>query len=124
MAQKFTSPALSEQADVAVMQSRPDSSRGHTQFQMSLVAADHHYFRNGTGTEKVYDLRNDPSERSNLVGSPLGDEAVGTLRRILLQVLNDNPGSSEVEAVYLKAYRQELNDLVQQSSTPRHDAGP
>ena len=43
---------------------------------------------------------------------------VGVFRKMLLDVLTDNPGSIEVENTYLKAYRQRLKSLVQQHSTP------
>ena len=46
------------------------SGRGHSGFQMSLVASGHHYIRDGMGAETLYDLRRDPFERVNLMGSP------------------------------------------------------
>ena len=45
------------------------TARGHSGFQMSLVASGHHYFRDGMGAEMLYDLRTDPFERVNLMGS-------------------------------------------------------
>ena len=36
---------------------------------------------------------------------------------MLLDVLTDNPGSSEVEKAYLATYRKWLEDLVQEDSS-------
>ncbi len=85
---------------------------------MSLVASGRHYIRDGTGSEQLYDLRRDPFERVNLMGSADGNKTVSDFRRTLLKVLTDNPGSIEVENAYLKPYRQWLNSLVQASSPP------
>ncbi len=67
------------------------------------MASGHHYIRDGMGAEMLYDLRNDPFERVNLMGSPSGDQAVGAFRKMLLEVLTENPGSIEVEKAYLAA---------------------
>jgi arylsulfatase A-like enzyme len=108
-----TSPALSEQAEAAAFQARPSPGREHPGFQMSLVASGHHYIRHGTGPEQLYDLRVDPDERVNLMTSPHGRQRVGPFRKMLLEVLTDNPGSVEVEKAYLEPYRKWLEDLVQ-----------
>ena len=86
---------------------------------MSLVASGRHYIRDGTGSEQLYDLRRDPLELVNLVDSAEGKQVLGVFRRMLLDVLTDNPGSIEVENAYLKPYRQWLKSLVQASSPPR-----
>ncbi len=66
----------------------------------------------------------DPSERVNLMGSPYGDQAVVvSFRRMLLEVLTENPGSIEVEEAYLEPYRQGLKALIQESSPQRVAAG-
>jgi hypothetical protein len=57
-------------------------------------------------------LRLDPFEQVNLMGSAVGDEVVPVFRRMLLDVLNDNPGSVEVEKAYLANYRRWLEELV------------
>jgi hypothetical protein len=83
---------------------------------MSLVAAGHHYIRHGMGLEQLYDLRVDPDERRNLMASSVGGRRVGVFRRMLLEVLTDNPGSAEVEKAYLESYRKWLEALVQDRS--------
>ena len=113
-----TSPALTEQAEAAAFQPQPRPSREHPGFQMSLVAAGHHYIRHGMGLEQLYDLRVDPDERKNLMASSIGGQRVDVFRRMLLDVLTDNPGSAEVEKAYLESYRKWLEDLVQDRSEP------
>jgi len=118
-----TTPAFSEMADESTFQRQPASGPGHSGLQMSLVGSGHHYLRDGTGAEMLYDLRRDPFELVNLMGSSYGDQAVGAFRRMLLEVLTDNPGSIEAEETYLDSCRQELKALIQQSSAPRVAAG-
>ncbi len=110
---EITSPALTEQAEAAAFQPSPRPGREHPGFQMSLVASGHHYIRHGMGLEQLYDLRIDPEERVNLMASGLGGRRVGAFRRMLLEVLAENPGSAEVEKAYLAPYRRWLEDLVQ-----------
>ena len=98
---------------------QPGRGRGHRGFQMSLVASGHHYIRDGMGAEQLYDLRSDPFERVNLMDSADGNQAVGVFRRMLLEVLTENPGSIEVEKAYLGPYRQKLKALVEEISAPR-----
>jgi arylsulfatase A-like enzyme len=118
-----TARALSEQADPIALEPQPRSAHGKSGFQMSLAALGHHYLRDGMGAEKLYDLRNDPSERVNLMGASRGDQAVGVFRRMLLEVLTDNPGSIEVEKAYLESFRQDLKALIQESSPQRVAVG-
>ena len=110
---EITTPALSEQADATALQ--PHSSQGPVTggFQMSLVASGMHYIRDGRGGEQLYDLRTDPYEQNNLILLPVGMHGVGVFRRMLLEVLNHNPGSVEAERAYLKPYKQRLETLVQ-----------
>jgi arylsulfatase A-like enzyme len=115
---EITSPALTEQAELAAFQAQPRSGREHPGFQMSLVASGHHYIRHGMGLEQLYDLRIDPSERVNLMASARGRHRVGAFRRMLLEVLTDNRGSVEVEKAYLEPYRKWLEALVQGPSEP------
>jgi hypothetical protein len=115
---EITSPALTEQAEAAAFQPPPGQGREHPGIQMSLVAADHHYIRHGMGLEQLYDLRVDPSERVNLMASTRGALRVGAFRRMLLEVLTDNPGSVEVEKAYLEPYRKWLEALVQSPPEP------
>jgi len=119
----ITTPALSEQADAIAFEPQPQSGQGHSGFQMSLVASGHHYIRNGTGAEMLYDLARDPSELVNLMGTAYADQSVGDFRRMLLEVLTDNPGSTEVEEMYLENYRNELRALIAESPSRRVAAG-
>jgi hypothetical protein len=75
------------------------------------------------GTEALYDLRRDPFELINLVGSSNDSQAVGVFRKILLEVLTENPGSIEVEKAYLGAYKQGLKAKITESSPRRVTAG-
>jgi hypothetical protein len=119
----ITTPALSEEINATEFQPEGGSSRGHIRFRMSLVARGHHYLRDATGTEALYDLAKDPYERVNLVGSSYDNQSVEVFRTMLLEVLTDNPGSIEVEKLYLEAYRQGLRALIPDSSLRRVAAG-
>jgi arylsulfatase A-like enzyme len=119
-----TSPALTEQAEAAAFQTQPRRSREHPGFQMSLVAAGHHYIRHGMGLEQLYDLKVDPTEQINLMASSIGGRRVGVFRRMLLEVLTDNRGSAEVEKAYLESYRKWLETLVQDRSEPIATTAP
>ena len=68
---------------------------------MSLVTGDHHYIRDGMGTEQLYNLAIDRFEFTNLAGSSQSVGRVAAFRKKLLDVLTDNRGSSEVEKAYL-----------------------
>ncbi len=120
--QGITTPALSEQVSLTEFQRQPGSGRGPIQFRMSLVASGHHYLRDGMGTEALYDLRTDPFELVNLVRSSRDNQAVRVFRKMLLDVLTENPASIEVDKAYLEAYKQGLKAIIQESS-PRRVAG-
>ena len=79
---------------------------------MSLVADGQHYFRDGVGTESLFDLTEDPLETDNLIGRPEGEQKVGAFRRMLLNFLTENPASVEVENAYLKRFREQLGSTV------------
>ncbi len=123
LTQSITTPALSEEVSATEFQPQPGSGRGHIRFRMSLVGSGHHYLRDGMGTEALYDLRTDPFEMVNLVGSSYGNQAVEVFRKKLLEVLTDNPGSIEVNKAYLDAYKQGLKALIAESSPRRVAAG-
>jgi arylsulfatase A-like enzyme len=112
-------PALSELAHLNAFQPQPQDTLSRQGMQMSLVALGRHYIRDGTGSEQLYDLRRDPSELANLVDSPEGRQVLGVFRRMLLNLLVADRGSTEVEQAYLKPFRQWLESLVQASSPPR-----
>jgi arylsulfatase A-like enzyme len=119
--QGITTAALSEHADHTAVEPQPGTGRGSGRFQMSLVASGHHYLRDGAGTEMLFDLVSDRSETVNLIGSAHGNQLVGDYRRMLLEVLTNNPGSIEVNKAYLEAFTQALKALVEENS-PRQAA--
>jgi arylsulfatase A-like enzyme len=108
-----SAPVLSEHAtETAFRQPAAEQSLRRRDVQMSLVARGRHYIRDGFGSEQLYDLNQDPFETVNLMGAVEGKEAVGDFRRMLLEVLDRNPGAIEAEDSYLKAYRQWLKSIV------------
>ncbi len=107
---------LSEHAtETAFGQPAAEQSLRRRDVQMSLVVRGRHYIRDGFGSEQLYDLALDPFETVNLIGSTEGKQAVGAFRRMLLDVLAENPGSIEAENSYLTAYRQWLKSVVEES---------
>ena len=56
-----STPALSEEAGPATLRPPTDGGLGHGGFQMSLVASGRHYIRDGTGAEKLFDLKARPA---------------------------------------------------------------
>jgi arylsulfatase A-like enzyme len=113
----LTSPAFSEKFTEPVFELASDAGRKHPGFQMSLVASGHHYVRDSLGDEELYDLTTDPYERVNLAGPNSVYDTVAVFRRMLLDVLTNNPGSLEVEKAYLATYRRWLEDLVRANSS-------
>jgi arylsulfatase A-like enzyme len=107
------SPAFSEftTKNVFEAQTYPDLRRYGV--QMSLVARGKHFTRDGFGSEEIFDLKNDPLERENLIDKAEGKELVGLFRKMLLDELDASPGATEVENTYMKAYRQWLKSLVE-----------
>jgi arylsulfatase A-like enzyme len=120
----LTTAALAEQSSPAALRPGIRGGLGHGGFEMSLLASGRHYIRDGKGAERLYDLAGDPFERVNLMDSPDGPRAVGDFRRMLLEVLTENPGSAEVESAYLESYRRGLEALVAGGSTHRVAARP
>lgn len=116
-----TSPAFSEQAGQTAFQPQP--SRRLTGFQLSIVALGRHYIREASGVERLYDLTKDPFERINLIDPGETSEAAAVLRRMLLELLCDNPGSPEVEGAYLKRFRNRLQADVQDATLHEFPVG-
>ena len=71
----------------------------------------------------LYDLSTDPFEHINLAAQTAAADKLAVLRRMLLDVLNDYPGSVEVEKAYLADYRRWLEDLVRGNSSQSVTAG-
>ena len=111
-AAEMTTPAFSEQADWALLEANPPPNVRLSDFQMSLVAGSQHYSRDGLGTERLFDLTEDPFEMDNLMGRTEGKHKVGVFRRMLLNFLTENPASVEVETAYLKRYREQLSSTI------------
>jgi arylsulfatase A-like enzyme len=111
-------PALSDLATSAAFSPPPTSGARKSGFELSLVAADHHYLRDGTGVERLYDLRNDRFEQANLIGSARGGRTVAVFRQRLFDVLTANPATIEVETGYLKSFRQELEAQIHEAPPP------
>jgi arylsulfatase A-like enzyme len=107
-------PVLSEHATETAF-SQPEAARSlrRRDAQFSLVAQGWHYIRDGFGSEQLYKLAQDPYESANLVGSTEGRAVLGTFRRMLLDVLARNPGTSAAENAYLDAYRKWLESIVE-----------
>jgi arylsulfatase A-like enzyme len=105
---EMTTPAFSEQADSSALEGHPESGIGFGLFQMSLVAEGQHYMRNGLGAERLFDLTADPFEIENLTQRPDAGQRVAVFRKRLLDFLDDNPASAEVEKAYLKRFREAL----------------
>ena len=119
-----TTPALSEQADTIALEPQFQSGPGQGGFQFSLTALGHHYIRDGSGNEVLYDLRSDRFERHNLMGSSQDVQTVGVIRNMLLDVLTHNPGSIEAEAAYMRAFRQGLKAAIREMPAGPVAAGP
>jgi hypothetical protein len=91
---------------------------------VSIVSRNYHYIRDGVGSERLYDLIRDPVDRFNLAASADRKDEVETFRTMLLKVLNDNPGSAEVERAYLDDFRRSLEVQVRSGSTGRVARNP
>ena len=122
---ELTSPAFSEQTGQKEFGPRPGPGGFEPGVQMSIVSSGFHYIRNGVGDEQLYNIIKDPFEKLDVLRS--GDQRgrVIPFRRKLLEVLNENHGSVEVERGYLQGFRRSLAGLVNQDSRTVADrAGP
>ena len=113
-----TSPAFSERADRTALRDHATEFLSPGWFQMSLVDSGKHYLRDALGVEQLYDLTLDPFENRDLAGRPDRQQQVALFRRKLLDVLDDNRASLDVEKSYLRPFRNRLNALVQGRHTP------
>jgi hypothetical protein len=93
---------------------RPEAGPGGLQpgVLMSLVAWNHHYIRDGEGVEELYDLSTDPFEKLDWSKAADRGPILSAFRAMLLDVLDESPGSTEVERAYLKDYRKALRAQV------------
>ncbi|MGO9467280.1 MAG: sulfatase-like hydrolase/transferase [Isosphaeraceae bacterium] len=115
-----STPVLSEHAtETAFQQPEAGKSLRRRDVQMSLVARDRHYIRDGFGSEKLYNLSLDPFETVNLAASPEGKQVVEVFRRMLLDVLAQNRGTIAAENAYLVAYRQWLKSIIAEGPPAR-----
>ncbi len=114
-----TSLAFSEQVDSTALESDLPRIPGRSTFQMSVIAAGHHYIRTGKGKEQLFDLTADRYERVDLMAQPAGESRVNSFRRLLLDLLSHDTGSAEAEKGYLAHYRQSLKSLVDTASPAR-----
>jgi arylsulfatase A-like enzyme len=123
----IATPALSEQANrMAQTAFPPQPGPGGLLpgFQVSLVSWNYHYIRDGEGSERLYDLIRDPLDKINLAASADRKDAVEAFRTMLLKVLNDSPGSVEVERAYLEEFRRSLEAQVRRVSAGRVAGDP
>jgi arylsulfatase A-like enzyme len=104
--------ALSEQAEPTAVESHTARLSWRAPFQLSLVADGHHYIRDGKGAERLFDLTIDPFELKDLLELDLGKRRVTEFRRLMLDALEQNRGSPEVEEAYLTQYRNWLKSLI------------
>jgi arylsulfatase A-like enzyme len=112
------SAAFSEMRSEQAGPPQPHEKPERKGLQMAMVASGWHYIRDGVGPEQLYNLRRDPSELLNLVGSAEVNDVLNGFRRRLLDVLTADLGSTEVENAYLARYRRLLKSEVGASSQP------
>jgi arylsulfatase A-like enzyme len=113
----LASPAFSERASELAFQKQPENGRKHEGVEMSMVTSGYQYIRNGHGVEHLFDLSLDPYEYGDVIDSTSGQAKLPMLRKMLLDVLSSQPGSSEVENAYLGGYRSWLEELVRAGPT-------
>ena len=105
-------PAISEYVNATALAPKDAATKQTTGMQMSLVAENWHYVRDGTGSEQVFHLPSDPREQSDLSTQSEGRRVLPGLRARLAQAIEASEGSREVEAAYLESYRGWLKELV------------
>ncbi len=113
-ARQLTTPAFSERADATALATQSKDKLAPGWFQMSLVAQGMHYMRDSAGIEQLFELKIDPFEALNIVSKPGSVGSLPTMRKLLLEVLNDEKASVEVENSYLKPFREQLKSLIEE----------
>jgi arylsulfatase A-like enzyme len=88
-------PMDSGDADEVVVSEMPGASAANA---VSLIADGHHYVRWWKRPEGVYDLRTDPTEQTNLVGTPVGDSLLTRFRDMAAELGKKFPGLKKGEA--------------------------
>jgi arylsulfatase A-like enzyme len=112
-------PVFSERVGASALHALNARGLRNAEFQMSLVAGDQHFIRDGTGTEMLFNLTTDPFEELDLIKTPYGKEQAESFRQKLVDLLKDCPGSTEVERAYLDRFRQSLAVDVAKTSGAR-----
>ncbi|HSR91231.1 MAG TPA: sulfatase-like hydrolase/transferase, partial [Gemmatimonadales bacterium] len=88
-------PMDSGDADEVIVSEMPGASAANA---VSLIADGHHYVRWWKRPEGVYDLRTDPTEQTNLVGTPMGDSLLTRFRDMAAELGKKFPGLKKGEA--------------------------
>jgi arylsulfatase A-like enzyme len=88
-------PMDSGDADDVIISEMPGASAANA---VSLIADGHHYVRWWKRAEGVYDLRADPTEQTNLVGTPVGDSLLTRFRAMAADLSKKFPGLKKGEA--------------------------
>ena len=88
-------PMDSGDADEVIVSEMPGASAANA---VSLIADGYHYVRWWKRAEGVYDLRADPTEQTNLVGTPGGDSLLTRFRDMAAGLAKEHPGLKKGEA--------------------------
>ncbi|HSE65385.1 MAG TPA: sulfatase [Gemmatimonadales bacterium] len=88
-------PSDAGDVDEVIVSEMPGASAANA---VSLIADGHHYVRWWKRPEGIYDLRTDPTEQANLVGTPMGDSLLTRFRDIAAQLSKKFPGLKKGEA--------------------------
>jgi len=88
-------PTDSGDVDEVIVSEMPGPSAANA---VSLIADGHHYVRWWKRPEGVYDLRTDPTEQTNLVGTSLGDSLLTRFRDMAADLSRKFPGLKKGEA--------------------------
>jgi arylsulfatase A-like enzyme len=108
-----TTPAISE-ADFLTIGLDPRRGPGPSQrgYTISQVASGWHYFRDGTGTEALYELAGDPAESRNLKNSAASASAVIAFRQSILQVITESLATIGAVPEFLRGHLILLKALI------------